>query len=67
MYSGKLSARGAVRVLRLAWTVADLASARLGEDIHPGKPEVEVALKLRQGEPLPSRVVRVVDQEGAVG
>jgi magnesium chelatase family protein len=57
--AGRLSARGAVRVLRLAWTVADLMSVRLGREIHPGLAEVEVALRLRGGEPLPSRVLHL--------
>jgi magnesium chelatase family protein len=47
IYAGKLSRRGAVRVHRLAWTVADLA----GLDA-PGLPEADVALRLRSGEPL---------------
>lgn len=57
-YRGRLSARGAVRVLRLAWTVADLRSVRTGEDRTPGVEEVEVALRLRKGEPLDLRTVR---------
>jgi magnesium chelatase family protein len=47
VYAGKLSRRGAVRVHRLAWSVADLA----GLDA-PGRAEVDVALRLRSGEPL---------------
>ncbi|MCW2767056.1 MAG: Mg chelatase, subunit ChlI [Nocardioides sp.] len=47
IYAGKLSRRGAVRVHRLAWTVADLA----GLDA-PGLAEADVALRLRTGEPL---------------
>jgi magnesium chelatase family protein len=47
--SGSLTHRGATRVHRLAWTVADLR----GLD-RPGVDEVEVALALRSGEPLPS-------------
>lgn len=46
-YTGRLSRRGATRVHRLAWTVADLA----GVD-RPGRDEVDVALRLRKGEPL---------------
>lgn len=57
-YHGKLSARGAVRVLRLAWTVADLASVRSGRDIVPGPAEVGAALALRTGDPLDLWVVR---------
>lgn len=56
-YRGRLSARGAVRVARLAWTVADLASVRSGRDIPPGEVHVETALRLRAGEPLDLRVV----------
>jgi magnesium chelatase family protein len=48
VYGGRLSQRGATRVHRLAWTLADLG----GLD-RPGVPEVEVALLLRTGEPLP--------------
>jgi magnesium chelatase family protein len=47
VYAGRLSRRGAVRVHRLAWTVADLA----GVDA-PGIAEADVALRLRTGEPL---------------
>lgn len=47
LYSGRLSRRGATRVHRLAWTVADLA----GLD-RPDAPEVATALRLRSGEPL---------------
>jgi len=46
--AGWLTRRGAVRVHRLAWTVADLA----GRDV-PGPPETELALRLRSGDPLP--------------
>lgn len=47
VYNGRLSRRGATRVHRLAWTVADLR--RLD---GPGVEEVAVALRLRTGEPL---------------
>ena len=47
MFGGRLTQRGAVRVHRLAWTVADLA----GVD-RPGSAEVAVALRLRKGESL---------------
>jgi magnesium chelatase family protein len=46
--SNHLSRRGAVRVHRLALTVADLEGAD-----HPGLAEVQVALRLRRGDPLP--------------
>lgn len=62
-FRGRLSARGAVRVLRLAWTVADLRAARSGRDVIPGEHEVRTALQLRSGEPLDLRTVRgQVDQ-----
>jgi len=47
VYSGELTRRGATRVHRLAWTVADLAGTG-----SPGMREVDVALRLRTGEPL---------------
>ncbi|GCD91903.1 YifB family Mg chelatase-like AAA ATPase [Nocardioides sp. LS1] len=47
LYAGRLTRRGATRVHRLSWTVADLA----GVD-RPGPAEVDVALRLRAGEPL---------------
>lgn len=46
-YAGRLTARGVTRVHRIAWTVADLN----GVD-RPGPAEVDVALRLRAGEPL---------------
>lgn len=52
VFSGRLSSRGGARVHRLAWTVADLASVRSGTDVVPDRAEVEVALRLRTGEPL---------------
>lgn len=53
LWQGKLSQRGAVRVQRMAWTVADLAGVS-----QPGVPEVDVALRLRLGEPLTSATLR---------
>lgn len=47
VYGGRLSRRGATRVHRLAWTVADLRQLD-----RPGPDEVLVALRLRTGEPL---------------
>ena len=47
VYAGQLTRRGATRVHRLAWTVADLSGAAA-----PGSPELEIALCLRLGEPL---------------
>jgi len=57
LYSGRLSSRGAVRVHRLAWTVADVASVRTGHDVRPGADEVDVALRLRAGHPLQVRTL----------
>jgi len=42
---GRLSARGVDKVLRLSWTIADLA----GRDV-PGRDEVAIALAMRRGE-----------------
>ena len=47
IYAGRLTRRGATRVHRLAWTVADL----LGLE-SPGAAEFDTALRLRTGEPL---------------
>ncbi len=49
---GWLTRRGAVRVHRLAWTVADLA----GRD-RPSAGDTGVALRLRSGDPLPVEVL----------
>jgi magnesium chelatase family protein len=53
MYDGKLSRRGATRVHRLAWTLADLR----GDD-RPTVDDADTALRLRSGEPLLSAVLR---------
>ncbi|HEY5848642.1 MAG TPA: YifB family Mg chelatase-like AAA ATPase, partial [Microlunatus sp.] len=50
---GRLSARGIDKVLRVAWTLADLA----GRD-RPGRDDVAVALAMRRGE-QPGTVSRV--------
>jgi magnesium chelatase family protein len=47
VYDGRLSRRGATRVHRLAWTVADLAGAD-----QPELPHLRTALRLRTGDPL---------------
>ena len=47
VYAGRLTRRGATRVHRLAWTVADLSGVEV-----PGEPELDTALRLRSGEPL---------------
>lgn len=51
----RLSRRGAVRVHRVAWSVADLA----GHD-EPTVDDVRTALALRLGESLPMRAIRSV-------
>jgi magnesium chelatase family protein len=50
LYAGTLTHRGATRVHRLAWTVADLRGLA-----RPGADELDVALRLRTGDPLPAR------------
>ncbi|WP_261376681.1 ATP-binding protein [Nocardioides sp. J9] len=60
-HGGRLSARGAVRVQRLAWTVADLRAVRLERDVTPGVEEVDVALRLRMGRALDLSTVRGVE------
>jgi magnesium chelatase family protein len=52
VYAGTLTRRGATRVHRLAWTIADLAG-----DAAPGPDQVDIALRLRTGEPLPLQAV----------
>ena len=47
MYAGRLTRRGATRVHRVAWTVADLRGVE-----QPGHDELEVALRLRTGQPM---------------
>ncbi|WP_193612274.1 YifB family Mg chelatase-like AAA ATPase [Nocardioides lijunqiniae] len=59
LFSGRLSSRGAVRVHRVAWTVADLTAVRSGEAVTPGVEEVQTALLLRTAEPLPHRRLEV--------
>jgi magnesium chelatase family protein len=51
---GRLSARGVDKVLRLSWTIADLA----GRDF-PGRDEVAIALAMRRGD-QPGAAVRGV-------
>ncbi|KRF17864.1 magnesium chelatase [Nocardioides sp. Soil797] len=59
IYDGRLTRRGATRVHRLAWTVADLKGVA-----QPGAAELEVALRLRTGEALPARVVSEMSAVG---
>lgn len=47
VYAGRLTRRGAVRVHRVAWSVADLAGVE-----QPGVEELDVALRLRSATPL---------------
>ncbi|QBR94087.1 YifB family Mg chelatase-like AAA ATPase [Nocardioides euryhalodurans] len=53
MYAGRLSRRGATRVHRLAWTVADLRGAAA-----PTAADADTALRLREGDPLLSAALR---------
>lgn len=52
VYAGQLTRRGATRVHRLAWTVSDLNAVA-----RPGTAELDVALRLRTGEPLALRTL----------
>jgi magnesium chelatase family protein len=52
MFGGRLTQRGAVRVHRIAWTLADLAGVE-----QPGLHEVDVAIRLRAGDPLMAATV----------
>ena len=47
VYAGRLTRRGAVRVHRVAWSVADLAGTE-----RPGVDELDTALRLRSATPL---------------
>jgi magnesium chelatase family protein len=58
VFKGRLTRRGAVRVHRVAWTVADLVSVRTGVNHAPGPDEVDVALRLRWGAALLARTVQ---------
>lgn len=51
--AGALTRRGAIRVHRLAWTVADLAARP-----EPTPDDVDVAVRLRTGKPLDSWMLR---------
>ena len=53
MYDGRLSRRGAIRVHRMAWTIADLRGAD-----RPSTDDARTALRLRTGEPLLSSALR---------
>ncbi len=47
IYAGRLTRRGATRVHRLAWTIADLDRVDA-----PGFAQLDAALRLRSGDPL---------------
>jgi magnesium chelatase family protein len=53
LLSGRITRRGATRVQRVAWTVADLAGRE-----RPGLDELDTALRLRTGAPLVLSLVR---------
>lgn len=55
MARGRISPRGADRVVRLAWTVADLT-----EVDRPGAPEARAALQLRLNQPIDGPLLGVV-------
>jgi magnesium chelatase family protein len=60
VHAGRLTRRGAVRVHRVAWSVADLAGVS-----RPGVDELDVALRLRSATPLLlSTVTRSADVTG---
>jgi magnesium chelatase family protein len=53
IFRGRLTRRGATRVHRLAWTIADL------DDVEaPGPAQLDAALRLRAGDPLLDRYLR---------
>ena len=52
-YQGRLTGRGNTRVHRMAWTIADLWGTG-----RPGLDELDVALRLRTGEPLLDAMLR---------
>jgi magnesium chelatase family protein len=57
---GALTRRGAVRVHRVAWTIADLRGVE-----QPGADELDVALRLRAGTPLELRSLPVATRRTA--
>lgn len=62
IYAGRLTARGAVRVHRLALSVMDLVAVRSGVERPgpgPGAEDVAAALQLRLGEPLALELIEV--------
>ena len=62
VYAGRLTRRGAVRVHRVAWSVADLAGLE-----RPGVDELDVALRLRSATPLLLSSLPVRDHEAPGG
>jgi len=61
VYAGRLTRRGAVRVHRVAWSVADLAGVQ-----RPGLDELDVALRLRSATPLLLSSLPVHEAEATV-
>ncbi|HNN48950.1 MAG TPA: ATP-binding protein, partial [Marmoricola sp.] len=55
IYSGRITRRGATRVHRLAWTIADLRDVPT-----PGTDEFLIALQLRTGQPLQYGAVETI-------
>ncbi len=52
IYSGRITRRGATRIHRLAWTLADMRELSI-----PGFAEFSIALALRTSKPLEHMVV----------
>ena len=59
VHGGRLTRRGAVRVHRVAWSVADLAGVE-----RPGVAELDVALRLRSAAPLLMSTIPVPKETG---
>lgn len=59
IYDGRLTRRGATRVHRLAWTVADLAGIE-----QPDVAQLDIALRLRTGDPLPTSALSTMSAVG---
>jgi magnesium chelatase family protein len=56
VHARALTGRGGTRVHRLAWTVADLRGVE-----RPGLDELDVAMRLRRGDPLMLASLRQAD------
>ena len=59
LYTGALTHRGVVRVHRLAWSVADVHAVD-----RPGLRELDIALRLRTGEPLELSTIDALRRAG---